>query len=136
MGGQMPIFSGMEVAGTDGDAFKGVLAFVLDDQRIVVCGNDKSEEEKANSRRMIADGKVTDANQFITKNVRRTILLQFCCGLADKYLEAKGLQKEGADDRAEALGKAIENIEKISVQEQSKPKPKPKQEAVVQDGQI
>lgn len=96
----MPIFSGMEVANKEGDAFQvqqccaycvhvhiccetchagmmqGVLAFVLDDGRVVVCGNDKSEEERAKSRRMIAEGKVLDANQFITKNVRRTVLLQ------------------------------------------------------------
>ena len=37
----------LQVAGTQGDAFQGVLAFVLDDGRIVVCDNDKTEEEKA-----------------------------------------------------------------------------------------
>ena len=56
---KMPFFSGMEVAGTEGDAFQGVLAFVLDDGRVVVCGDDKSEEEKASSRRMIAEGALT-----------------------------------------------------------------------------
>merc|ERR1711918_270280 len=99
--------------GEDGDAFQGVLAFVLDDQRIVVCGNDKSEEEKANSRRMIADGKVTDANQFITKNVRRTVLLQFCCGLADRYLEQKQLMENAPIESA--IEEVAQNIANAAV---------------------
>eukprot|EP00658_Telonema_sp_P-2_P064880 TRINITY_DN5425_c0_g1_i1.p1 TRINITY_DN5425_c0_g1~~TRINITY_DN5425_c0_g1_i1.p1 ORF type:complete len:260 (-),score=74.59 TRINITY_DN5425_c0_g1_i1:539-1318(-) len=105
---QMPIFSGAEVAGGEGDAFRGDLAFVLDDQRIVVCNKDKSEEDKAESERLIATGKVTDANQFITKNVRRTVLLQFCCGIADKYLNDKD---PGADTRVEAVERVVSNLQ-------------------------
>jgi len=110
--GKMPIFSGMEVAGREGDAFQGDLAFVLDDGRIVVCPTDKSEEEKAESRRMIAEGKVTDANQFITTNVRRTVLLQFCCGLADQYLEEKQLMPAGNEenDRIRNLEAVLNNV--------------------------
>lgn len=120
--GQMPIFSGMEVSGTEGDAFEGVLAFVLDDGRVVVCDNDRSAEEKAKSRRMIADGSVKDANQFITTNVRRTALLQFCCGIADKYLEKKGIKPGEKVDKKEsidALGKVIENVSKLQVEEKT-----------------
>jgi len=120
--GHMPIFSGMETSGTEGDAFEGVLAFVLDDGRVVVCDNDRSAEEKAKSRRMIAEGEVRDANQFITTNVRRTALLQFCCGIADKYFELKGIKPGEKVDKKESidgLGKVIENVSKLQVQEKT-----------------
>ena len=113
--GQMPIFSGMEVAGKEGDAFAGKLAFVLDDGRVVVC--DTEEQEKQNGR-LVAEGKVLDANQFITKNVRRTVLLQFCCGLADKFLEEKAVRDAVGDDeggRIKAIEKAVENVSKMTL---------------------
>ena len=76
---------------------------------------DSTEEEKAESRRMIADGKVTDANQFITKNVRRTLLLQFCCGLADRYLEDKQLQESAPTEKP--VEEVVQNITQLQVDE-------------------
>jgi len=99
--GKMPIFSGAEVNGKDGDAFAGTLAFVHEG-RIIQVGQDKPEEQKAESRRMIAEGVVVDANQYISKNVRQTLLLQFCCGIADQYVASPKV-----DNRAEDLQKAL-----------------------------
>jgi len=112
--GQMPIFSGMEVAGKDGDAFAGKLAFVLDNGRVVVCD---TEEEENQNKRLVAEGKVVDANQFITKNVRRTVLLQFCCSLADKFLEiqAAGLAGGEGGDRVGEIEKAVQNVAKMTM---------------------
>ncbi|KAK3277190.1 hypothetical protein CYMTET_14790 [Cymbomonas tetramitiformis] len=90
--GRMPIFSGMEVHGTQGDAFEGKLAFVVPDGRIVSCRAHSAEAEE--NKRLCATGVVIDANQYITKNVRQTLLLQFICGIADYYLQAVTPQKQ------------------------------------------
>ena len=59
--GQMPIFSGMEVAGKEGDAFEGQLAFVLDDGRVVVC---ETEQEKETNRRCQPHRSVSGLNIY------------------------------------------------------------------------
>jgi hypothetical protein len=89
---QMPIFSGIETGDLSQgfDAFASRLAFVHNG-KIVTCDPSSEPAKKVEAtKRIIASGNVVDANQWITKNYRQTILLTFCCGLADIYLAETG----------------------------------------------
>lgn len=130
--GVMPIFSGVEVNGDASageDAFAGALAFVHNG-KIVVCGVEKNGDDGKKlevTRRLVASGKVMDANQWITRNVRQTILLSFCCALGDMYLADKGIimidaaGKEGtkgaADQRLASVEKVIDRLGGLKTEE-------------------
>jgi hypothetical protein len=115
---QMPIFSGIEVNGdlSKGfDAFASRLAFVHNG-KIVTCDASSEEASKVETtKRIIASGKVLDANQWITRNVRQTILLTFCCGLADAYLAETGkvFGKHEASTPAHIFGSILDIKKKL-----------------------
>ena len=51
-----------------------------------------------------------DANQWITRNVRQTILLSFCCALGDIYLATK----EGNTTNAQGDGAVVQRLTSVS----------------------
>ena len=137
----------MRIASAGEDAFTGALAFVHNG-KIVVCGVEKNGDDGKKlevTRRLVASGKVQnkrarsppndtdptsqvmDANQWITRNVRQTILLSFCCALGDMYLADKGITmidaagKEGAkcaaDQRLASVEKVIDRLGGLKTEE-------------------
>ena len=72
-------------------------------------------EAKECKRFIKRSAKGGNANQFITKNVRRTLLLQFCCGLADRYLEDKQLQESAPTEKP--VEEVVQNITQLHVDE-------------------